>query len=153
LLGVGRPDLRDRVAAALAKLGTQRAAVLCGSDGLDEVTLAGRTAVSLVGEGPITTLLWTPADFGMSQCPLTTLQVDGPAASAETIRLILAGCHGPARDIVVMNSAAAIWVVHHQTDPSRSLATCADAARAAIDSGQARQLLENLASLSHSRRS
>ena len=63
LLGVGRPDLRDRVAAALAKLGTQRAAVLCGSDGLDEVTLAGPTAVSLVGDGPITTLSLDPSRF------------------------------------------------------------------------------------------
>jgi anthranilate phosphoribosyltransferase len=151
LLGVGRPELRERVAAALAKLGTQRAAVLCGCDGLDEITLTGPTTVSLVGEGPITTLTWTPADFDVSQCPLTTLQVDGPAASAETIRQILAGYSGPARDIVVMNSAAALWIVHRQTDVSRSLATCADAARAAIDTGRARQLLEELAALSHSR--
>ena len=148
LLGVGRPELRDRIAAALAKLGTQRAAVLCGSDGLDEVTLAGPTHVSMVGAASIVPLTWTPADFGVSQSPLTTLQVDGPAASAEIIRTILDGCPGPARDIVVLNSAAALWVVRGQSDEFQSLSACADAARQAIDSGRARELLAALAALS-----
>jgi anthranilate phosphoribosyltransferase len=148
LLGVGRPDLRDRIAAALAKLGTQRAAVLCGSDGLDEVTLAGPTHVSVVGAASIVPLTWTPTDFGVSQSPLTTLQVDGPTASAQIIRQILDGCPGPARDIVVLNSAAALWVVRGQTDAFQSLSACADAASHAIDSGRAKKLLTELAALS-----
>jgi anthranilate phosphoribosyltransferase len=148
LLGVGRPELRDRIAAALAKLGTQRAAVLCGSDGLDEVTLAGPTHVSVVGAASIVPLTWTPADFGVSQGPLTTLQVDGPTASAQIIRQILDGCPGPARDIVVLNSAAALWVVRGQTDEFQSLSACANAASQAIDSGRAKKLLTELSALS-----
>lgn len=148
LLGVGRPELRDRIAAALAKLGTQRAAVLCGSDGLDEVTIAGPTHVSLVGDNSPLSITWTPSDFGIALSPLTALQVDGPAASAAMIRQILEGFPGPARDIVVMNSAAALWVVRSQHDSSLSLSACAETARQAIDSGRARELLANLAALS-----
>lgn len=149
LLGVGRPELRDRMAAALAKLGTQRAAVLCGSDGLDEVTLAGPTHVSLVDAASINPITWTPTEFGVSPGPLAPLQVDGPAASAEMIRQILAGRPGPARDIVVLNAAAALWIVRGHRDNSLSLSACADAARQAIDTGRAQQLLQDLAALSH----
>lgn len=149
LLGVGRPELRDRIATALTKLGTRRAAVLCGSDGLDEVTLTGPTHVSLVNKTTVTALTWTPPEFDVSPDSLTALQVDGPAASAEMIRQVLNGCPGPARDIVVMNSAAALWVVRGQADHGLSLSACAAAARQAIDSGRARELVLELAKLSH----
>jgi anthranilate phosphoribosyltransferase len=145
LLGVGRPALRAKLAAALRLLGTRRAAVLSGADGLDEVTLSGPTDVSCVEAGECRELVWSPRDFGLSPAPLDALQVDGPAASATMIRAILAGSPGTARDIVVLNAGAAIWVAGQ----AASLRAGAGLAQAAIDHGAARDLLARLAKLSH----
>jgi anthranilate phosphoribosyltransferase len=144
LLGVGRPELRQSLASALHQLGTQRSAVLCGSDGLDEVTLQGATQVTMVDPGGLEELSWTPADFGLTETTLAPLMVEDPAASAALISRLLAGERGAARDIVVMNSAAALWVAGQVT----TLNAGAEEAAAAIDSGAARQLLARLAALS-----
>jgi anthranilate phosphoribosyltransferase len=144
LLGVGRPALRDRMAAALSLLGTRRSAVVCGSDGLDEVTLNGPTDVTLVEQRETHAVRWTPADFGLSETTLEPLLVDGPAASAALIMEVVSGTHGTPRNIVVMNSAAALWVVGHVATLSAGTA----AAQEAIDSGKARQLLAQLATMS-----
>ena len=146
LLGVGRPELRSKLSSALALLGTTRALVVCGDDGLDEVTLAGVTHVSEVTGTGIGGFEWRPADFGLAESDLSSLAADGPTASAEFIRGVLAGQPGPARDIVVLNAAAALWTVGR----SPSLADCAQQAGEAIDSGAARQLLSQLAETSHS---
>ena len=147
LLGVGRRELRPLLASALSRLGAQRALVVCGSDGLDEVTLAGSTDVSDTQSGNVTEFTWTPQEFGLDPQPLDTLKVDGPAASAAVIRDILAGQCGPARDIVVLNAAAALWTAGRSSDPR----ACANQAADAIDSGSARELLANLAAMSHGR--
>jgi anthranilate phosphoribosyltransferase len=147
VLGVGRPETRSLIAAALARLGTRRAAVISGEDGLGEITISGPTNVSLVENGCVTELRWSPAEFGLAEGRLDDLAAEDPAASAEIIRRVLAGRSGLARDIVVMNAAAALWV----SDPSHSLSSCASRAAAAIDSGAARELLVRLASTSHQR--
>jgi anthranilate phosphoribosyltransferase len=144
LLGVGRPELRGRLAAALQKLGTRRSAVLSGSDGLDEVTLGGETNVSLVTAQNVAELVWEPGDFGLSTHPLDSLLVDGPAASAALIRRVLDGSTGAARDIVLMNAAAALWTAQQCPDLRDAMAQVVDA----IDSGAARRLLDQLARLS-----
>ena len=72
-------------------LGTTRAAVVCGADGLDEVTLNGPTHVSLVEGEATSQLTWSPADFGVPESTLDALLVDGPAASAAMIRSVLSG--------------------------------------------------------------
>jgi anthranilate phosphoribosyltransferase len=144
LMGVGRLVLRDRLAAALQLLGTQRSAVVTGSDGLDEVTLNGPTQVLLVQGSAIEPVTWTPSDFGLQETTLESILVDGPGQSASIVREVLSGTHGTARDIVVMNSGAALWVAGRVP----TLLAGAEAASATIDSGTARRLLADLIALS-----
>jgi anthranilate phosphoribosyltransferase len=148
LLGVGKAEIRPLLADAMALLGTERAAIAGGDDGLGEVTIAGPTHVIEVrgGEGAAPRhFAWTPADFGLQRSPTDSLSVDSPAASAALIRRVLGGEQGPPRDIVVANAAAAIWVAG-RADATRA---AADQARAAIDSGAARDLLERLIAMSN----
>ena len=145
LLGVGRPELRSLLAAALAKLGTRRAIVVCGADGLDEVTLGGQTHLTLVEGDHLSETSWLPQDFGFERQELSTLEATDPNSSAAIIRSILAGETGPAREIVVVNAAAAIWT----TGSCADLHEAARRAEQAIDDGSSRQLLERLADLSH----
>jgi anthranilate phosphoribosyltransferase len=145
VIGVGRPELRPLLAAALSQLGTRRAVVLSGADGLDEVTVATETHVSEVRDGQVHERCWTPADFGLEPSELSSLQADTPDRSAAIIRQVLSGQTGPARDIVLANAAAAIWVVGR----SESLAECARLAAAAIDQGTAESLLRKLGEMSH----
>lgn len=144
LLGVGRPSLREKLSSALALLGTRRAAVISGADGLDEVTLNGPTYVTCVEQGRTQELVWSPDDFGLAPSPLDALRVDGPADSAAMIRSVLSGQAGPARDIVVLNSAAAIWVAGRVGTPRQGT----ELAQVAIDGGAASDLLARLATLS-----
>jgi anthranilate phosphoribosyltransferase len=146
LLGVGRPALRPLLSAALGLLGTQRAAVVCGADGLDEVTLSGPTQVTLVTPAGLEELSWSPADFGLASGDLSALQVDGPQASAVMVRAVLDGRPGPAREIVVLNAAAALWTAGREAD----LTACARLAVAAIDSGAAARVLADFVALSRS---
>jgi anthranilate phosphoribosyltransferase len=88
LLGVGRPELRTRLAAALRLLGSTRAAIVSGEDGLDEVTLAGPRWFRSVTPEAIRELSWTPESFGVARSGLTGLQVDGP----ERQRQMILGC-------------------------------------------------------------
>ena len=141
LIGVGQPALRPKLAAALLHLGTRRAAVVCGLDGLDEVSLSGPTHVSLAENGKVTELVWTPTDFGLPFSPVDALLADGPQASAHIIRQLLAGTAGAARDIVLANSAAALWLAGLADTLPSGVALAA----AAIDSQAAAQLLERLA--------
>jgi anthranilate phosphoribosyltransferase len=141
LLGVGKPHLRPLLAQALAMLKVKRSLVVCGEDGLDEVTLAGGTVVSEVGPAAAREFRWTPADFGLPVSTLESLRVSGPQESAVMIRDILTGKPGPARDIVVLNAAAALWTAGKTDEPS----VAAGLAAAAIDSGGAGELLAQLA--------
>lgn len=141
LLGVGRSHLQPLMAQALALLGTQRAVVVRGADGLDEVTLADVTHVVEVCGGATRSLEWVPAEFGFQRTSLESLRVDGAEASATIIRGILAGRPGPARDIVLTNAAAALWTAGR----SPHLSECARQAAEAVDSGAAAELLTRLA--------
>jgi anthranilate phosphoribosyltransferase len=145
LLGVGKPELRPLMAKTLQHLGTHRAVVVCGEDGLDEVSLRGPTRCSLTTASAVRDFTWVPSDFGItSQIDLSSLEVDGPAASAEVIRHVLQGAPGPALDIVVLNAAAALW-----TAERGSPLECATAAREAIMSGAAAEILQGLIGVSH----
>jgi anthranilate phosphoribosyltransferase len=145
LLGVGKPHLREKLAQALLLLGIRRAVVVCGDDGLDEVTIAAPTRVTVASDGELQEITWTPEDFGVRRSSLDALIVDGPVESAAMIRNVLDGNAGPARDIVVANAAAALWTA----GKSGSLEACAYFAVAAIDGGTARDLLERLVELSN----
>ena len=145
LLGVGKPPLRPVLAAALHRLGIRRAAVVTGEDGLDEVTISGRTLVSLVTPDGVEETTWEPTDFGLATAPLDALAAEGPEASAEMIKRVLSGEAGPPRDITVLNAAAAIWVAGLE----ETLAAAAARVNLAIDAGTAQNVLDQLAKLSH----
>ena len=145
LLGVGRGELRSLLAAALSKLGTQRAVVVCGADGLDEVTLAAPNHVTLVEGANQQEQTWNPQDFGFQLQDLEAIQADNPESSAAIIRSVLQGDAGPARQITVMNAATAIWT----TRTSDNLEQAARLAEQAIDNGSAQDLLDRLARMSH----
>jgi anthranilate phosphoribosyltransferase len=145
LLGVGKPPLRPVLAAALHRLGIRRAAVVTGEDGLDEVTISGRTLVSLVTPDGVEETTWEPTDFGIATAPLDALAAEGPEASAEMIKRVISGEAGPPRDITVLNAAAAIWVAGLE----ETLAAAAARVNLAIDAGTAQNVLDQLAKLSH----
>jgi anthranilate phosphoribosyltransferase len=140
LLGVGKPKLREKLAEALLLLGTERAVLVTGDDGLDEVTIATTTQVTVAEGGRRTELRWSPADFGLSTSRLDTLLVDGPKQSAAMIVQVLDGQQGPAFDIVLINAAAALWTARKAGGPMQ----CAELAAWAIESGAARELLARL---------
>lgn len=140
LLGVGKPELQPLLAEALGMLGTRRVLVVHGSDGLDEVTLGGTTYVTEAAGSELRRFEWAPSDFGLDQSPRDSLLVAGPEQSAAVIRDILDGRAGPPRDVVVANSAAALWTVGRHD----SLLACAGLAAEAIQSGGARDLLARL---------
>ncbi len=146
LLGVGRPEWLDRLAAALVRLGTRRALLVCGRDGLDEVSLSGPTLVREVAGGDVTLHEWTPADFGLAPCRLEELRVDGPEESAEVIRAVLRGEEGPTRRVVLANAAAALLAAERVASLSDGVAQAVDS----IASGRAARVLADLVALSQS---
>lgn len=133
VLGVGKPELRPRLSQALSLLDIKKAYVVCGSDGLDEITLAGNTDVTEVTPGSTTDTQWQPSMFGLAPTELTGMEANDPAESAKKIRAILHGETGPGRDIVVINAAAAISLAR----PELSLVDCTAAAQQSIDDGAA----------------
>jgi anthranilate phosphoribosyltransferase len=145
VLGVVKPELRALLAAALKRLGTERALVVCAEDRLGELTLGGATELTEIRGDTLTEYAWRPEDFGLSPAPREALVAADPSQSAERIRGVLAGQRGPARDVVVMNSAAALWVVGERP----TLPECASLAAEAIDSGAAGQLLAKLVAMSN----
>jgi anthranilate phosphoribosyltransferase len=144
LLGVGRAEWLDPMAGALARLGVRRALLVCGRDGLDEVSLAGPTLVREVSDGQVRVDEWTPEDFGLATCRLDELAANGPEQSAARIRSVLAGEDGPAARVVQANAAAALLVSGRAT----SLAEGVALAREALQSGRAARVLADLAAWS-----
>lgn len=144
LLGVGRPELLDLMAGALARLGTRRALVVCGRDGLDEVTLGAPTIVREVRGHTVRAWEWTPADFGLRECSLAELQADGPEASARAVRAILEGADGPAARVVLANAAAALLAAERADTLAQGVKLAADA----LASGRALAVLNRLTTCS-----
>lgn len=147
LLGVGRAEWLDTMAECLARLDGTNAYLVCGADGLDEVTLSGPTLVRHVQPGRVRRLEWTPEDFGLPGGDLTALHAGGPEPSAAIVRAVLAGQKGPAADVVLANVAAALLAAQRVT----SLKDGVQLARQALTEGRARQLLEQVVKISHGR--
>jgi anthranilate phosphoribosyltransferase len=108
LVGVYSVEVIDLMAATLAELGVQRAFVVHGADGLDEISLSGETYVAELHEGAVKRYTLTPEDFGMPRAPIETLRGGDATENAALIREVLSGHPGPRRDIAVMNAAAAL---------------------------------------------
>ena len=143
LCGVFSPTLIPKFAATLCALGTARAMVVHG-DGLDEITTSGETHVAEVEEGTIRRYTLTPEQFGIPRSPVAALTGNSPRENAETIRNVLSGGEGPARDVVVMNAGAAIYLGGKSIDLSSGITR----AEHAIDSGAAAEKLRVLIQMS-----
>jgi anthranilate phosphoribosyltransferase len=143
LLGVGRPELLDVMAGALARLGTDHALVVCSRDGLDEVSLTAPTHVREVRRTGISAWQWSAADFGLPTCTLDSLRAADPDESARRIEDVLQGKPGPAMATVLANAAAGIIVAGRAATPIEGV----DLARQAVQSGRALHVLEELRKL------
>jgi anthranilate phosphoribosyltransferase len=128
------------VAEALLRLGTDRAWVVHGGGGLDELALEGESAVAEVAAGRVRSLTVTAATAGLDAAPGTALGVASVAEAAECLRRVLAGARGPARDVVCLNAAAALVVAGAAPD----LRAGATRAARALDTGDAARVLERL---------
>jgi anthranilate phosphoribosyltransferase len=108
VLGVYSEDVLELVARTLAEIGVERAFVVHGAGGLDEVSLAGETLITEVRDGAVRRFTVTPEEFGVARAPLESIRGGTAAENAALILRILEGDTGPARDIVVVNAAAAL---------------------------------------------
>ena len=141
IIGVWRKDLAQKLAQVLAALGTERAWVVHGEDGLDEITLAGKTHVAEAHDGQVRTFEIAPGDFGFEVGSLEHLRGGDTEANAEIVYDVLAGTRtDEARALVVMNAAAALLLGGAAGD----LREAAKLAANAIDSGAAQRKLELL---------
>ena len=140
IVGVPRPELTELIARALSLLGSRRAWVVHGADGLDELSTAGYSKVSECRDGAVKTFYVHPSDVGLPKASPSSLAGGDAAGNAAIIREVLAGARGPARDVVLLNAGAALFVAGRVARLADGLA----AAATAIDSGAARRTLEAL---------
>ena len=138
LIGVWEPERLDVMAGALALLGTEHALVVSSSDGIDEISVSAPTLVREVRGERIEAYELAPADIGVAAYPIEELPAGDAAASAAVITGVMGGDPGAAREVVVANAAAAIYV----SGQAGSLAEGAELGRKAIDSGAAAGRLE-----------
>src|SRR5258707_1279563 len=108
VVGVYSLDLVEKLAEALSMLGLHRALVVHGLDGLDEITITGPTRVAEAREGSVRTYEITPEEFGMGRASLADISGGDAIENAEIIRAVLRGEKSPRRDVVLLNSAAAL---------------------------------------------
>lgn len=134
LMGVFHPDLVGIQVRVLQQLGVQRAMVVYGKDGLDEISLGGATLVGELREGAVHEYELEPEDFGFSMASSRNLRVDDAQASRGLLLAALENRHAIARDVVLLNAGAALYVAGLAADLGAGIAR----ARAAIDSGDAR---------------
>ena len=146
VIGVARDELRPLLAQSLMILGTEHALIVHGDCGLDEVSLSGPTQVTEARGKTCLEFEWTSETFQLPAANVKSLIVKGPAESAAMITKILSGQRGAARDITVLNAAAALWTAGARDKP----AACARLAEEALDSGAARDLLAHLVERSRS---
>jgi len=140
VIGVFDGDLLETMANVLKQLGSNHVMVMHAEDGMDEISISSPTRVAELKHGEITSYTISPADFGMGTASLDELRVDSAEQSLAMIRGVFAGNPGPAHDIVCLNAGAAIYVA----GCADSLAAGVEAARVAISSGKAAEVLQNL---------
>lgn len=139
LIGVYDPRWLRPVAEVLNRLGTQKAWIVHGADGMDEISLSGKTAAIILEDGHIREETLTPADFGLPLAPAHSLRGGDAACNAAALRALLNGDTGPYRDIVLANAAAALCVADRVPD----LETGVEMAANAIDKSNAINVLQN----------
>jgi anthranilate phosphoribosyltransferase len=145
LVGVPRPELTELVARSLGILGSERAWVVHGADGLDEISTTGYTKISECRGGAVNTFYLHPADVRLPKAAPADLRGGGAADNASIARAGLGGDSGPPRDIVLLNAGASLFIAGAATSVADGMA----AAAAAIDAGRAREVLEALVRVSN----
>jgi anthranilate phosphoribosyltransferase len=140
LIGVFQRQWTEPMAKVLAQLGSERAWVVHGSDGLDEITTTGTSYVSELKDGKVTSFEVTPEDAGIARADPAQLKGGDPATNAAAIADMLGGTEGPYRDIVLLNASAALVVAGKADDLKSGAALAADA----IASGKARETLKRM---------
>jgi anthranilate phosphoribosyltransferase len=144
LLGVYDKRWLVPMAEALRDLGCEHALVICGQDGMDEITTTTGTDVAELRDGVIKSFVFTPEDAGIDRASEDDLKGGDPAYNAAAIRRLLDGETGAFRDIVRLNAGAALMLAGLAT----SLDQGAQLAAAAIDDGRARTALDRMAAIS-----
>lgn len=140
LIGVYARYLTEKIAHVVKKLGKRKALVVFGDDGLDEITIGGKTHVSELNDGSVENYTLQPADYGFDESSIKHIRGAGPAENAEIIIRILQGEAGIHRDIVCMNAASAIGMALDISDNREAAAR----AQESIDSGRALKKLHEL---------
>ena len=132
------------MARALMLLGTERAWVVHGADGIDEISTTGYTKISECRDGAVNTFYLHPADVGLPKAPAGALQGGDAHENARIIERVLAGARGPARDVVLLNAGAALFIAGAAASVDDGIAR----ASRAIDRGDARRTLERMVAIS-----
>jgi anthranilate phosphoribosyltransferase len=146
LVGVPKPELTELVARSLVQLGADRAWVVHGADGLDEISTTGYTKVSECREGAVNTFYLHPSDVGLPKSAPEALKGGEAADNAAIALAILDGEKGPRRDIVLLNAGASLLISGKVATIPEGIAMAAQA----IDSGRAKAVLATLVRLSTS---
>ena len=147
LVGVPQSELTELMARALVLLDTERAWVVHGADGIDEMSTTGHTKVSECRNGAVSTFYVHPSDFGLPKAVPADLQGGDAAANAEIIRGVLSGARGACRDVVLLNAGAGLFV----GGKAASVRDGIEMAARAIDSGAAQRTLEAMVAASRPR--
>jgi len=146
LMGVFHPDLVGIQVRALQRLGAEHALVVYGRDGMDEVSLGAATMVGELKNGEIAEYEIHPEDFGLAMASNRSLKVDTPEQSRAMLMSVLDNKAGAARDIVIFNTAAALYAANVVDSIEAGIVK----ARAAVESGAAKAKLEQLIKVSRS---
>lgn len=146
LIGVADPLTAPKMAQALGMLGSRRALVVHGDDGMDEITIAGATRIWELSDGAVSEYAVTPESLGLQRAPIDAIRAVDAAQSADTLRAALGGKPGPARDVTLLNAAAALLAA----DKAPSLQDGIAAAAKSIDNGSAQQRLNDFITISQS---
>ena len=144
LMGVFHPDLVGIQVRALQRLGAEHAVVVYGRDGMDEVSLGAATLVGELKDGQVSEYEIHPEDFGMAMASNRALKVETPEQSRSMLLGVLDNDGGAARDIVILNAGAALYAAN----VADSMLAGVQLARKAIESGAARQKLDQLIAFS-----
>jgi anthranilate phosphoribosyltransferase len=145
MVGVFSRQWVEPLAEVLNNLGCERALVVHGSDGLDEITTAGATSVASLDKGKVTTFEIIPEQFGLAKTAPEALRGGDAETNAEALLAVLRGEKGPFRDVAMLNAAAALVVAGR----ARALADGIAMAAKALDSGEAEGCLDRLIAVSN----
>ena len=140
IVGVPRPELADLVARALLMLGADRAWVVHGVDGIDEISTTGYTRVLECRDGTVNTFYLHPAEFGIPKASPVDLQGGDAAQNASIVQGVLDGQRGAARDVVLLNAGAALFVAGAASGVRDGIGMAASA----VDRGGAKTTLESM---------